>query len=259
MENLIITALFDIKRDKKGDGRTLEDYLKWFGKTLELKCDFVIYTEEKFVDFVKEKRKGMSNETYINVQKLEEIPFYSKKNIISETINSDMFKSKMKDLNRIECYLPEYNLIQYSKFGWLKKSCEDYMNYKNYIWMDAGCSRFFDGYDLNNTWPDTKKISENKITIQGNYNYSTKFNDMSPNEYIWDNNSMLVGTLFGGDKIAINNLYNGIYEIFDRYLNIGCVNNEQFLLAILHKENNELFDVKVLLNGKHLPLFKLMS
>ena len=52
MDTLITTALFDIKRDNHGDGRTIDDYLSWFGKTLKLKCDMIIYTEERFKDFI---------------------------------------------------------------------------------------------------------------------------------------------------------------------------------------------------------------
>ena len=42
MTSLIVTALFDINRSTKGDGRTIEDYLNWFEKTLNLKCDFIM-------------------------------------------------------------------------------------------------------------------------------------------------------------------------------------------------------------------------
>ena len=52
----IVTAFFDINREKKGDGRTIKDYLTWFNKTLQLNCNMYIVTEEKFKNFVKENR-----------------------------------------------------------------------------------------------------------------------------------------------------------------------------------------------------------
>jgi hypothetical protein len=258
MTSLIVTALFDINRSTKGDGRTIEDYLNWFEKTLNLKCDFIIFTEHKFENFIKEKRKHSDNKTFIITQKLEDIPFYHQRDNIISILSSPLFRSKINDLSRIECYLPEYNIIQYSKFGWLKISSEK-LEYDNYLWMDAGCSRFFEDFDLNKSWPDYLKLEKNKITIQGNNNYVTGFEKMIPDEYIWDNNSMLVGTLFGGNKYSINILYNSILNLFERYYNNGCINNEQFLLAILAKENNELFNIKYSLNSGHLPLFRMIS
>ena len=158
MSTLIITSLFDIQRDTKGDGRTINDYLLWFSKTLKLNCDMVIYTEEKFEDFVKENRKNTSSKTYIKIQKLD-----------------DQYLQKIKDPKRIECYLPEYNVIQYSKFGWLKNSSDELTNYDFYFWMDAGCSRFFDNVNINLKWPNESLLPTDKLTIQCNENYFKLF------------------------------------------------------------------------------------
>ena len=43
-----ITALYDIDREKNGDGRSISDYLNWFKETLKLDINLVIYTEKKF-------------------------------------------------------------------------------------------------------------------------------------------------------------------------------------------------------------------
>ena len=128
MDVMITTALFDISRADKGDGRTIDEYLDWFGKTLKLKCSMTIYTEEKFREFVLENRKNSDYTTRVIVQKLEEIPFYKNKDRMDSILKDEEYLSKIKDPSRIECYLSEYNLIQYSKFGWLKrtsKECED--------------------------------------------------------------------------------------------------------------------------------------
>jgi hypothetical protein len=258
MKVRIITALFDIKRDTKGDGRGIEDYLNWFKETLKLKCNMTIYTEERFKSFVEENRKNINYDTDIIIQKLEEIPFYKWKNKIAELINSDYFKSKMRDLNRIECYLPEYNIIQYSKFGWLEQAIEK--NEDDYFfWMDAGCSRFFGNFDTNSIWPDTNKLDINKFTIQGNSNYVNFFHNLNIEEYIWDNNCVLVGTLFGGGRQIIKKLNNDINDIFNFFITKNCINNEQFALAIFAKQNPDIMDTKILLDGTHLPLFNILK
>jgi hypothetical protein len=254
----IITALFDIKRDEKGDGRKIEDYLNWFSETLKLKCDMTIYTEERFVEFVNQNRSNQF-ETDVVVQNLEDIPFYHWRNTINEIIISEDYKLKMKDTNRIECYLPEYNLIQYSKFGWLEQAVEKNINHDYFLWMDAGCSRFFDGFNFDMEWPDKSKLDINKFTIQGNSNYVRMFETLDVNQYIWDNNCVLVGTLFGGGRGVINKLHQDINSIFQSMVESNCVNNEQFALAIFAKQNPELVNVLVHLDGTHLPLFKILK
>ena len=258
MKVRIITALFDIKRDEKGDGRKIEEYLNWFSETLKLKCDMTIYTEERFVEFVKQNRSNQF-ETDVVVQNLEDIPFYHWKNTISEIINSENYKLKMKDTNRIECYLPEYNLIQYSKFGWLEQAVEKNIDHDYFLWMDAGCSRFFNGFNFDLEWPNKSKLDINKFTIQGNSNYVRMFETLDVNQYIWDNNCVLVGTLFGGGREVINKLHQDINSIFQSMVEINCVNNEQFALAIFAKQNPNIMDTKILLDGTHLPLFTILK
>lgn len=256
--NVIVTALFDINREKSGDGRKIQDYLEWFSKTLQLKCDFVVFTEDRFVDFVNTQRAGSDYKTRIIVQKLDQVPFYKEIENIRTTISSREYKERMMDTSRIECFLPEYNVIQYSKFGWLSHVCQKF-EYDNYIWMDAGCSRFFGSFDLKSNWPDGSKFLPGKLTIQGNQNFVNSFGEMVPDEYIWNNNCMLVGTLFGGDKSVILKVMTEIEKIYIRYLEQGCVNNEQIPLAILAKENNELFNIIVRLDWTHLPIFQILK
>lgn len=258
MRIAIVTALFDINREKLGDGRKIEEYLSWFEKTLNLKCDFIVYTEEKFKRFVEESRKNTDYKTTIVTQSLDKIPYFKYREVINLIINSLEYRSKIKDVSRIECNLPEYNVIQYSKFGWLEHAVQNY-NYDYIFWMDAGCSRFFNGFDLETEWPNKLKLDIDKLTIQGNANYLKMFDILDINEYIWDNNCVLVGTLFGGGRQIIEKLYNEIDQIFESLVEINCVNNEQFALAIFAKKNTEIMNTVIHIDGTHLPLFRLIG
>lgn len=259
MNTEIVTALFNINRDKNGDGRKMSQYLEWFDTTLKLKTPMSIFIEEDLFEFVKQRR-DLSN-TKIFVQKLEEIPFYSWNKKIDEIINSDYFKSKMIDTNRIECKTSLYNVIQYSKFGWIKKAIENNTNNSEYfLWMDAGCSRFFGDFDLSQKWPNTNKLKQNKLIIQGNQNTLKYFPNLNIENYIWDNNCTTVGTLFGGGAELMLRIYEEINMIFNRYMiEKNCVNNEQFALSILFELYPEIVDLKIILDGTHLPLFKYLS
>lgn len=258
MKTEVITALFDIGRENIGDGRTMQDYLTWFEKTLSLNTTMTIFIEEQFYDFVSERRKPEN--TQIIIQNLNEIPFYHWKNKIEEIISDDFFKSKMADLKRIECINPLYNVIQYSKFGWIKSAIElNKFQSEYYMWMDAGCSRFFGNSDISIPWPNVSKLNVDKFLIQGNQNTGKYFPNLDIENYIWDNNCTLVGTLFGGGKTLMLDIHEKINQIFkEEMINKNCVNNEQFALSILLEKNPEIFNVVILLDRTHLPLFRLL-
>lgn len=259
MRTEVITALFDIGRDKIGDGRTIQDYLSWFEKTLSLNTTMTIFIDEQFLDFVSERRSPEN--TQIIVQKLEEIPFYPWREKIEEIITSNNYKSKMSDTKRIECINPLYNVIQYSKFGWIKRAIElNKFNSDYFMWMDAGCSRFFGSFNTSDSWPNQEKIKIDKFLIQGNQNTYRYFPNLNIEKYIWDNNSTLVGTLFGGGRAVMLDVYEKINLIFkENMIDNDCVNNEQFALSIMLKKYPEIFNVMMILDGTHLPLFKFLS
>jgi len=259
MKTEIVTALFDINRDTNGDGRKMSQYLEWFDITLKLKTNMSVFIEEDLLDFVKERRDESNTKIYI--QKLSDLPFYNWKTKIDEIINSDFFKSKMTDINRIECKTPMYNVVQYSKFGWIKNAILDNKFDSDYfMWMDAGCSRFFGSFDLNQNWPNPKKLKKDKFIIQGNQNTLKYFPNLDIEKYIWDNNCTTVGTLFGGGKDLMLRIYDEINMIFEKYMiDKDCVNNEQFALSILFELYPEIFDLKIILDGTHLPLFNYLG
>ena len=254
----VITALFDIGREKLGDGRTMDQYLNWFEKTLSLKVPMVIYTEEKFRKFVEERRD--LEFTKIVIQRLEEIPMYKHRNRMNEIIKNPYYLSKIRDNSRIECNLDLYNVIQYSKFGWLEEEILRGEDSDFYFWMDAGCSRFFGDFDIFLNWPNLEILDEDKFIIQGNVNTSLIYPSMDIENYKWDNNCILVGTLFGGRGDIVRKIsIESIKILEEEMLNIGMVNNEQIALAILFKRSPDLFNVYINLSGGHLPLFNHLS
>lgn len=266
MNVMITTALFDINRKIKGDGRSIEEYLNWFEKTLKVKCDMTIYTEQKFKNFVEHHRMKIPNKTNVILQKLESIPFYKNKQKMQSIMNSHYFKQRMKSQNRIECFLPEYNLIQYSKFGWLKQTAINNPDHDFFFWMDAGCSRFFLDFDINKEWPNTDMINKDKFIIQRNTNFTKMWPNLKIEDYIWDSECMLVGTLFGGSLETICEIKKIIEEVVESiFFKNNCINNEQFALAIASKLHTDLFDVREQRLGKeregssHLPLFRNLS
>ena len=264
----VITALFDIKREKYKNQKlalkSIEDYLPWFKKTLQLNSPMVIFTEEKLKEFVLENRPK-NYKTEIIIQKLEEIPYYKYKDRINTIINSEEYISKIKDPSRIECNLAEYSIIQYSKFDWLNIVSEkNPFSTDLFFWMDAGCSRFFKDFDITTEFPGPKmnyfleNNLGNKLLIQGRedlqfFNINDKF--------IWKSDNLLIGTFFGCHKNLCCLLCKKINFIFEnKMLKNNNLNNEQLALALLWKYEPDSFYVIRNLNCKiHLPLFITMS
>ena len=151
----VVSALFNIDRV---DGRKWDEYLEWFDITLKLKVPMVLFVTEDLVDFVRERRGD--DQTEIIVQSLEDMPYYYLKDNIQDILDSDKYKEDMSDPDRIECKQAMYSVIQYSKFPWLTKAAEvnpfgsDY-----FFWLDAGASRFFEGYDLSQEYPSKEALS----------------------------------------------------------------------------------------------------
>ena len=115
----IVTALYDINRETEGDGRAFKDYLAWLPETLSLDTNYVIYTEEKVIPYI-----PLKPNIKINVTTIDKIPLYSLIPKIKSTLDNSYYKKKIQDPNRVECKLPLYNVIQYSKFIWLKDAIQ---------------------------------------------------------------------------------------------------------------------------------------
>lgn len=241
----VVTALYDINRETEGDGRAFKDYLKWLPETLSLDTNYVVYTEEKVVPYIPVKQN-----INVHVTSLENVPLYSLTARIKSIIETSDYKNKIQNPERVECKLPLYNVIQYSKFIWLNNTIkENPFDSEYFFWMDAGCSRFFDG--LTGTFPEK---FPHKFLIQGNKNtFRIPIND----NYKWRSDCILVGTFFGGDSKHVTTVGEKVLDVLTNMLSQNTVNNEQIALAYVLNQHPELFDLYVDPNANcHLPILK---
>lgn len=258
----IVTAFFDINRDKNGDGRTISEYLQWIKQTLKLNCNLYVVTEEKFHDFFIENRPH-NYPMHVKVIKFEESNYYKYYNQIKNILSLSDYKSKIMHPNRVECVLPEYSIIQYSKFHYLQMAINDNpYNSLSFFWMDAGISRFFLDVNVSNSYPsksvqDFLFINSDKFFIQKRHDLEYyPINDT----FIWNSANLLIGTMFGGDKDIIIKIGNKVEDVFvNKMLAHNNVNNEQLALAIVWKQFPELFITVPNLYGGHLSIFKLFA
>jgi len=258
----IVTAFFDINRSEKGDGRTIDEYKQWLKKTLQLNCNMYIVTEEKFVEFFLENRNPNYN-TSIKTMKLSELHYYKYYDQMKAIIDSEKYQKRIKDPNRVECKLPEYNIIQYSKFHCLQMAME-YNPFQSdlFFWLDAGGSRFFLDIDVRLPFPSEGAIEV--MQLNPFQFFIQKRNDLEKypmdETFIWNSENLLCGTMFGGDRNVLTKIAEKVEEVLvNDMLLKNNVNNEQLALAMVWKKNSELFYLIPNYSGNHLVMVKMLS
>ena len=256
----IVSALFNIERV---DGRPWEEYLKWFEEFLKLKTPMILFVSEDVAEFIGEKRNDIPTE--IVVQNVDHIPYHHLKDEIQDILDTDEYKENIEDPDRIECKQAMYSVIQYSKFPWLKNAVEDNpFNSEYFFWLDAGGSRFFGIYDLNKEYPskDAVKSLEDmgeSFLVQMNTEYYPDLSNAKELDldYLYDNRSYVLGSMFGGHKNAVPKVCDMVEDIFlNEMIKKGNVNNEQIALGYLIKKYPDEFATYERTNGKHMALFE---
>jgi len=252
-----VTAFFDINREQNGDGRKLAEYMEWMKKTLQINCHIYIVTEKKFIPFILQHRP-LNYPMVIKEQTLQDCKYYKYYEQMSRVLKSDEYKSKIQHPTRVECILPEYNLIQYSKLGWLEDAIEeDPFHTHSFFWVDMGISRFFLDVDISKPYPGECVHTTDRFIIQQRHDLLHYPID---EEFAWKSDNLLKGTMFGGDKEVVRNVSKELEHVFKtQMIDKGIVNNEQVGLALVWKQHPEWFHLVDDYPGVHLILFKLLS
>lgn len=256
MDNItFVTALYNIQREEKGDGRKWKDYLEWFKNTLKMPLKMVIYIPSDLVSFVEEHRPK-EYATKIMIQEKEAIPYAKYETAMGAILERPDYRMKMKHPDRVECKIPFYNIIQYSKFKWLEEVAtlnpfeSDY-----FFWMDAGISRFVP-LELYSRIVSNVELPVKKLVIQCNHmllSYPVH------EGYLWDSQCLLSGGMFGGDQALIHELTPLVDRELENRISQGWINNEQLLLAYLYRTfYKELFFPVYNNTGMDFGLFHMM-
>jgi hypothetical protein len=257
-----VTAFFDIKRSECGDGRTIEEYLSWINKTLQLNCNLYVFTESKFENFFKENRPAEYPMQLIIID-FKDLYFYRYRDRMMEILENDNYKNRIQHPTRVECTLCEYNIIQYSKFDFLSRAIdENFFQSTSFFWIDAGVSRFFENVDISKSYPGERCIEflnqhNDVLLIQ---NRDDLFTFDIDEEFIWKSDNLLYGTMFGGGPRVIKEIYCEIVGILEnQMLAQKNVNNEQLALTLLWKKHPDWFCTVTNNTALHLILFTLLS
>lgn len=241
--NLCVTALYDIGREAY-DGRKWKDYLSWFEKILLLKTPFVVYGDSTLRNWVMERREGKP--TLFIEQALHDIPCYHYKEAVSSIINSDYFRKNVNQVHRLECNLPEYTLVIYSKLYWMMDAVSRIGNQNTKVfWVDAGCSRFIDSRLYNTRFPDPVKTNllGDKFFIQVSRNYPDLISSSSlPENYFWLAKPLTAAGFMGGSIATVSEVAREVKDIFENeMLARGVVATEENAIGAVMKRRPDMF------------------
>jgi hypothetical protein len=232
----IITGLFNIRKmenNEKGDCKHIDEYLQRGIDLLELEIPIIIYTEISLIDKIKEIRPlHLHDITKFIIFDFKDTYYYKYIGHIEEN------KKKFKINNE---YVPKdtpiYYTLGFNKFYFIDESIKtNPFNTTHFIWIDFGISHVAKNVNSIRRWiyniPDKIRQLEINPFIE-NVEYKIYFENTLHN---------MAGGLISGN---IDNLKK--YTIlFDnklrKILNDGWHQLEEAIMAIIKKENNEIFD-----------------
>ena len=101
MSFTFVSCFFDINREHKGDGRSIQEYVKWIEQTLKLNANLYIVTEKKFESFF---REHMHSNTVLKIIDFTDLHYYKYYKQICDITSSESFKNKIKDKRQCKKY-----------------------------------------------------------------------------------------------------------------------------------------------------------
>ena len=243
----MVTAFFDIGREQRGDGRKIADYLDWIRQTLQLNCQLYIVTEEKFRAFFEENRPVEYKEkTFIKVIQFSDSHYYQYLDRMRAIVGTSEYKARVAHPGRVECVLPEYNVIQYSKVDYLRMAIEENRFGSEYFfWLDAGASRFFQQIDASRPFPSPAGMkviqgSGDRFIAQARHDLAEY--PIDETRFIWTADNLMFGGMFGGKAALVLEMGKLLDKTFvEKMLDKGCVNNEQLALALIWNKSHDMF------------------
>ena len=254
----LVTGLYNLNREVDGDGRKMTDYVTWLKKTMLLNAPMIIYCEKVVFEQIKNIRNEYQYTKYIIIEK-QDIYYFKYEKKVNEINKSKEYLNKIEGKDRLEVKLPNYNLLIMNKIEWLNDVANNNIfNSTFFMWIDAGCSRFFNNYNLalKKEWPNINKLQKNKFNIQIKNNF---FINHDIKDLIYHNDHLTTATIFSGTKNIINIMKEEVEKTFNYMLNNNCVNNEQIVFAIILKSNPELLYGFINKTHLHLPFFEYLS
>jgi len=245
----LISSYFNISRSY----RPKETYLKWVESTIRLNAPFIFFTQPQYKAEIERifMTSKQNHKFKIITIELEELAYYNDLQRVEEILASDEYKAKISNPERIECTNPMYSIVIYSKMSLLLKSAElNPFNSTKFIWVDAGISRFYGGFNLKRKLSGkTLSPSSFFIACEKRAFDDVDFRNRNETGFIWSARNYFLAGIMGGTYDTILKVTNELRKKWTYLLEEKrAVNNEQHALMLVYFDWPNMFNLKVFEN-----------
>ena len=248
--------------------RSNEVYLDYAERLLRLNLPLVIFVENKFVDFVNNRRKGKERITRVVETSLKDFEYHAMYNQVKQA-QQDLQEKRWKNdnfRNHPEMSCPEYVILMASKISALMKTirinpfCSDY-----FYWLDFGCCRDDQMLPKSDCWAPHNLM--NDLKLQNKVIFMA--NDPMPQPLLYGMKSLdevilnmrivyIRGLFFGGPAEPLFKFSELFHRTFVKLLARNFTDDDQTIMAACYLEQTEnimhLFpsDVRDIFNVFHI-------
>lgn len=252
-ENVLVTALIDLHRDKIDKRDFEEHYIKGLEKLLEVNVPLIIFADTAYYERIATLTAGKKTLVhFISLDDLRKTYYYNK---IVEITSTKSWKTQSSWMYDSVITNPDYIALTFHKLEFLKyvsnnsKYC---FQGKRYFWIDAGICNSYNINFIKDV--DFDKIKTDNIFITSYpYPIYTEIHGFAKEGYQKLCNShplkVLRATLFGGNVNSINELNAYFHDFLDKALSMGYIGTEEAIFAGIYKNKPEIFDVYHMPNG----------
>jgi len=252
----LVTMVLDISR---GDRDFEKHYIEGLDKILSVRNPLVVYADEKYHEYIINRRRELSIATSnnmiqvrpISIQKLIDNPFF---NSIQKIISDDNWINQSPWIKTSALSNKYYVPLTIEKL-WLLGNVADTnpLRSKRFYWIDSGMFNSF-GIEDPITSFDFLKLPKNKFSLSS-YSYSTDSEIHGYNINVMTDiigrkpNYVCRATLFGGAKEHITNFFDKYEELLRISLSKNVIGTEEALFTMVEMMYPELVNRYEMPNG----------
>ena len=235
----LVSAYFDIDRN----GRPREEYFEWIKQTIRLNAPFIFFVQLKYLNLTMKLFENKTTPYLVKTIELNELPCYKDLDKVSRIIGSTSYRIKIEKNDRIETKYPLYSIVIFSKFYLLKRAALfNPFKTKKFIWVDAGISRFYAGFDLSLPIRGLKIPDDKFFTIfETRAFFDSYFHNRDEKNFMWSAKSYILAGVMGGTLPVISRVNDLIEKKWHKMISNGLVNNEQIALILCYFDQPKLF------------------
>jgi FkbM family methyltransferase len=141
----VVTGLWDINREHRGDGRSFASYVHWLEHTLQINAPFLVFAPAKILARVRRARDATGYATCYFPLELRDTPYHQLFAAdVQALLGSATYRWHNHHPFRVEAVNADYNILQWTKIYLLSVAQNDLNPFQSssVMWVDAGLSRF---------------------------------------------------------------------------------------------------------------------